>query len=460
MTSDERALLQRTAEIGADFLETLDTRPIRPSAGIAELRESLGGSLPDTPSDPLEVIEALSSAAEPGVVGIPSGRYFGFVIGGALPAALAADWLTSVWDQNAGLVVCGPSAAVVEEVAGEWLKDLLGIPASASFSFVTGCQMAHATCFAAARHSVLERVGWDVEHDGLAGSPPITVVAGHRRHVTIDRALRLVGIGSGSTRRVEVDDLGRMRIDALEATLRDVEGPAIVCAQAGEVNTGAFDLFEEVVPLCREAGAWVHVDGAFGLWAGASPTLRQLTAGAEAADSWATDAHKWLNVPYDSGLAFVAHPEAHRAAMSLTAEYLVAGAAAARDQMDWTPEFSRRARGFAVYAALRSLGRSGVASLVEGSCARARQFAAAISQLPGCSVVNDVVLNQVLFHFADDETTNAVLAHVQRSGEAWMSGTVWGGRSAIRLSVSNWRTSENDIDRTVAAFESALVATA
>ena len=457
MTSDERVLLQRTAELAADFLDTLDTRPIRPSAGVEELRESLGGPLPDTASDPLQVIDALSAAAEPGIVGIPSGRYFGFVIGGALPAALAADWLTSVWDQNAGLVIAGPSAAVVEEVAGEWLKELLGIPASASFSFVTGCQMAHATCFAAARHAVLDRVGWDVEQDGLAGSPPITVVAGDRRHVTIDRALRLVGIGSGSTRRAAVDDQGRMRSDALQATLRDVEGPVIVCVQAGEVNTGAFDSFEEIVPVCREAGAWVHVDGAFGLWAGASPTLRGLTAGIEGADSWATDAHKWLNVPYDSGLAFVAHPQAHRAAMSLTAEYIVADPDAARDQMDWTPEFSRRARGFAVYAALRSLGRSGVAALIEGSCARARQFAEAIAQLPGCTVVNDVVLNQVLFRFADDETTNAVLADVQRSGEAWMSGTIWDGRSAIRLSVSNWRTTEADIDRTVAAFEAALV---
>ena len=396
-------------------------------------------------------------AAEPGVVGIPSGRYFGFVIGGALPAALAADWLTSSWDQNAGLVACGPSAAVVEEVAGEWLKDLLGIPASASFSFVTGCQMAHVTCLAAARHAVLERVGWDVESHGLAGSPPITVVAGDRRHVTIDRALRLLGIGSGSTRRVEVDDQGRLRADALEATLREIDGPAIVCTQAGEVNTGAFDSFEEIVPRCRQAGAWIHVDGAFGLWAAASPQLRHLTAGSERADSWATDAHKWLNVPYDSGLAFVAHPEAHRAAMRLTAEYLVADPSAARDQMDWTPEFSRRARGFAVYAALQSLGRSGVAALVDGSCARARQFAEAIVRLSGCTVLNDVVLNQVLFRFADDETTNAVLADVQHGGEAWMSGTVWDGRSAIRLSVSNWRTTDNDIDRAVAAFAAALL---
>jgi glutamate/tyrosine decarboxylase-like PLP-dependent enzyme len=456
--SDERELLLRTAEIAADFLDTLDTRTIQATAGVDELRETLGGPLPETPLDPLEVIEALSGAAEPGVVGIPSGRYFGFVIGGALPAALAADWLTSAWDQNAGLVACGPSAAVVEEVAGEWLKDLLGIPTGASFSFVTGCQMAHVTCLAAARHAVLERVGWDVERDGLAGSPPIAVVAGDRRHVTIDRALRLVGIGSGSTRRVEVDDQGRMRIDALEATLLDIDGPAIVCAQAGEVNTGAFDSFNEVASRCRQVGAWIHVDGAFGLWAAASPALHHLVSGAEQADSWATDAHKWLNVPYDSGLAFVAHPEAHRAAMRLTAEYLIADPSAARDQMDWTPEFSRRARGFAVYAALRSLGRSGVADMIERSCARARQFAEGIVGLDGCEVMNEVVLNQVLFRFADDESTNAMLAAVQASGEAWMAGTSWDGRVAIRLSVSNWRTSERDIERTLAAFRSALVA--
>jgi glutamate/tyrosine decarboxylase-like PLP-dependent enzyme len=284
------------------------------------------------------------------------------------------------------------------------------------------------------------------------------VVAGDRRHVTIDRALRLVGIGSGSTRRVEVDDQGRMRIDALEATLLDIDGPAIVCAQAGEVNTGAFDSFNEVASRCRQVGAWIHVDGAFGLWAAASPALHHLVSGAEQADSWATDAHKWLNVPYDSGLAFVAHPEAHRAAMRLTAEYLIADPSAARDQMDWTPEFSRRARGFAVYAALRSLGRSGVADMIERSCARARQFAEGIVGLDGCEVLNDVVLNQVLFRFADDESTNAMLAAVQASGEAWMAGTSWDGRVAIRLSVSNWRTSERDIERTLAAFRSALVA--
>ena len=454
----ERELLRRTAEIAADFVETLDGRTIWPPATVAELRAALGGPLPEEPSDPLDVIEALAAAAEPGVVGIPSGRYFGFVIGGALPAALAADWLTSVWDQNAGLVVSGPSAAVCEQVAGEWLTELLGLPETASFAFVTGCQMAHVTCLAAARHEVLRQVGWDVEAKGLAGSPPIAVVTGGRKHVTVDRALRLLGLGSEGTRRVDVDSQGRMRADALETALRDVTGPAIVCAQVGEVNTGAFDPIDEVADLTAAAGAWLHVDGAFGLWAAASPELRHLTRGIERADSWATDAHKWLNVPYDSGLAFVAHPDAHRAAMRLKAEYLVAEDGAAGDQMDWTPEFSRRARGFAVYAALRSLGRSGVAELVEGSCSRARQFAAAIAELPGCAVLNEVVLNQVLFRFEDDAATNALLASVQATGEAWMSGTIWDGRAAIRLSVSNWRTTEADIDRAVAAFEAALVA--
>jgi glutamate/tyrosine decarboxylase-like PLP-dependent enzyme len=456
--TDERQLLRRTADIAAAFLETLDERSIAPTAGVEELRASLGGALPEGPSDPLDVLESLAEAAEPGVVGIPSGRYFGFVIGGSVPAALAADWLTSTWDQNAGLVVAGASAAVVEEVAGAWLKDLLGIPASASFSFVTGCQMAHVTCLAAARHAVLERVGWDVEADGLAGAPRIMVITGGKRHVTIDRALRLLGLGSARVVRVDVDSQGRMDVAALAETLGRVDGPVIVCAQAGEVNTGAFDAIGEIATLSRAAGAWLHVDGAFGLWAAASPSLHRLTDGVELADSWATDAHKWLNVPYDSGLAFVAHPDAHRAAMRLIAEYIVADPDAARDPMDWTPEFSRRARGFAVYAALRSLGRSGVADMIERSCARARQFAEEIAEVPGCEVLNEVVLNQVLFRFADDAVTHAMLAAVQASGEAWMAGTTWDGRAAIRLSVSNWRTSEADIARTVRAFERALTA--
>ena len=454
----ERELLQWTADLAADFLESLDGRPVWPEGSVEELRESLGGPLQEEPLDPLRVIEDLARSAEPGVVGIPSGRYFGFVIGGALPASLAADWLTSVWDQNAGLVVGGPSAAVVEEVAGAWLKDLLGIPATASFSFVTGCQMAHVTGLAAARHAILDRAGWDVERDGLAGAPRIRVFTGGRRHVTIDRALRLLGLGSESATRVDVDRQGRMRPDALAELLRAVDGPAVVCAQVGEVNTGAVDPLPEIADLCAGAGAWLHLDGAFGLWASASPSLRSLVDGVERADSWATDAHKWLNVPYDCGLAFVADPDAHRAAMRLVADYLVVDEKATRDAMDWTPEFSRRARGFAVYAALRSLGRSGVAELVDRCCRHARTFGEELSRLPGCEILNEIVLNQVLFRFADDETTNAVLGSVQASGEAWMSGTVWDARAAIRISVSNWRTSDEDVARTLAAFEAAVAA--
>jgi glutamate/tyrosine decarboxylase-like PLP-dependent enzyme len=454
----ERELLRRTAELAADFLDTLERRPVWPPATIEELRGSLGGPLQAEPLDALRVVEDLAAATEPGVVAIPSGRYFGFVIGGALPASLAADWLTSSWDQNSGLVVGGPSAAVVEEVAGSWLKELLGVPAGASFAFVTGCQMAHVTGLAAARHAVLERAGWDIERDGLRGSPPIRIFVGGKRHVTVDRALRLLGIGSEAATRVDVDGQGRMRADALARALRGVDAPAIVCAQVGEVNTGAVDPLPAIADLCGEAGAWLHVDGAFGLWASASPTLRPLAVGVERADSWATDAHKWLNVPYDCGLAFVAHPEAHRAAMRLTAEYLVADEKETRDQMDWTPEFSRRARGFAVYAALRSLGRSGIAELVDRCCRHARTFGERLSRLPGCELLNEIVLNQVLFRFADDDTTYAVLRAVQDSGEAWMSGTSWEGRAAIRISVSNWRTSDEDVERTLAAFETAVAA--
>ncbi|MBA3375946.1 MAG: aspartate aminotransferase family protein, partial [Actinobacteria bacterium] len=387
----ERELLRRTAEIAGEFLESLDERPVWPSASVEELRQALGGPLPEEPIDPLTVVEELAAKADRGVVAIPGGRYFGFVIGGSLPAALAADWLTSVWDQNAGLVVCGPAAAVVEEVTGEWLKQLFGLPPATSFAFVTGCQMAHVTCLAAARHVALERAGWDVERNGLSGAPRVRVFVGGKRHVTVDRALRLLGLGTESTVAVTVDEQGRMRPEALEIALAQHEDPAIVCAQAGEVNTGAFDALPEIAELAKAAEAWLHVDGAFGLWAAASPELRSLVEGVSEADSWATDAHKWLNVPYDCGLAFVAHSDAHRAAMAMTAEYLVADANTARDQMDWTPEFSRRARGLTVYAALRSLGRSGVGELVERCCRHARRFADELGRLPGCEVLNDVV---------------------------------------------------------------------
>ena len=454
----ERELLRRTAEIAGDFLESLDERPVWPPASVEDLRRTLGGPLRNEPVDPLTVIEELATAADRGVVAMPGGRYFGFVIGGSLPAALAADWLTSTWDQNAGLVVCGPAAAVAEEVAGEWLLELFGLPRQTSYAFVTGCQMAHVTCLAAARHAVLEQAGWDVERKGLVGAPVVQVFAGGKRHVTVNRALRLLGFGSDALVAVSADDQGRMAPEALEAALDDVDGPAIVCAQVGEVNTGAIDPIGEIATLTRAHGYWLHVDGAFGLWAAASPELRERVAGVERADSWATDAHKWLNVPYDCGLAFVADADTHRAAMAMTAEYLVADADAARDAMDWTPEFSRRARGVAVYAALRSLGRDGVAELVERCCRHARGFAEELERLPGCEILNEVVLNQVLLRFADDATTRSVLESVQRSGEAWMSGTTWDDRFAIRISVSNWRTNDSDVSRTVAAFERAVAA--
>jgi glutamate/tyrosine decarboxylase-like PLP-dependent enzyme len=450
-------LLARTALIAADWLRTLDQRPVAERATVDELRRRLGGQLPDGPVDPLTVVEDLARAAEPGLLAIPSGRYFGFVIGGGLPAAVAADWLTSVWDQCPGFYACGPAASVAEEVAGGWLRQLLGLPEGASFAFVSGCQMAHLTCLAAARHHVLQAVGWDIEELGLNGAPPIRVLVGARRHVSIDRALRFLGIGRAGLTVIPADSSARMRVSRLRAELAAGDGPAIVCAQAGEVNTGAFDPLDEVADAAAQARAWLHIDGAFGMWAAASPALRHLARGAERADSWAFDAHKWLNVPYDSGMAFCTHPGSHRAAMTATAEYLVQGGQGQpRDAVDWTPAFSRRARGFAVYAALRSLGRRGVADLVERTCAHARAFAAGLAGLPGCQVLNEVVINQVLFRFADDQTTDRVLRHVVDSGEAWLSGTAFGGRRAIRLSVSNWQTSEADIARTLAAFEAAV----
>jgi glutamate/tyrosine decarboxylase-like PLP-dependent enzyme len=451
-----RELLRETADLAADFLESLPERPVFPQIEVDELRARLGGPLPDQPTEPREVVRELAAAGDAGAVAIPSGRYFGFVIGGAVPAALAADWLTSTWDQNAGLYVAGPAASVAEEVAGEWLVELLRLPRGVSFAFVTGTQMAHATALAAARNHVLAEVGWDVEQQGLAGAPPIRVLAGEKVHSTLPRALRLIGLGTGSLVPVAADDRGRMRSDALREALVAGDGPTIVCAQAGEVNTGAFDPFEEIADAAAAADAWLHVDGAFGLWAAASPRFAHLTAGAERADSWATDGHKFLNTPYDSGIVFCARPEPHRRAMSVHADYLVhAGEGGPRDQMDWTPEFSRRARGFTVYAAIRSLGRRGIAELVERCCDLATRFATGMAEVPGAEVLNDVVLNQVLFRFDSDKRTAARLAAVQQSGVAWMSGTTWNGRQAIRISVSNWQTTEEDVDRTVAAFAAA-----
>jgi glutamate/tyrosine decarboxylase-like PLP-dependent enzyme len=437
------------------YLEGLSGRPVPSRAGLSELRAALGGPLPERPLDPREVVAELARAAEPGVLASGSGRYFGFVVGGATPAALAADWLTSTWDQNAGLYVLGPAASVVEEVAGAWLAELLGLPAGVSVGLVTGAQMANFTGLAIALRELLGRAGWDLEEAGLWGAPRVRVLAGQGRHGTIDRALRF--LGAGAVEAVDADDQGRMRTEALAAALDRGGGPAIVCAQLGNVNSGAMDPVGEICQLAHDRGAWVHVDGAFGLWAAASPRLRPLVAGVERADSWATDAHKWLNVPYDSGLVFCAHPEAHRAAMGIRAGYLIHGSGDQRDALDYNPDHSRRARGFPVYAAIRALGRHGVAELVERCCGLAARFAERLAAADGVEVLNQVVLNQVLVRFlaADgdhDAHTRRVVEQVQQDGTCWMSGTTWQGKAAMRISVSNWSTDEADVDRSVAAI--------
>ena len=451
-----RRLLEETASYAADFFEGLPERPVRQTASLEELRANLGGPLPDAPADPRAVISDLARAADPGVIAIPGGRYFGFVIGGAVPAAVAADWLTATWDQNAGLYVGGPAAAVVEEVAGEWLKELLALPRDASFGFVTGCQMAGVTGLAAARHAVLERAGWNVEERGLTEAPPISVVVGQERHTTVDRALRFLGLGSGCIIPVEADDQGRMLPDALRSALADLDGPSIVCAQAGNVNTGSFDPIAQIADVTSAAGSWLHIDGAFGLWAAVSPGLAHLVAGAYRADSWALDSHKWLNVPYDNGVAFCAHPEAHSASMGVRASYLIhADETGPRDQLDWNPEFSRRARGFTVYAAIRSLGRTGIAGIVERCCAHARRFGEALGETPGIEILNDVVLNQVLARFGSDAHTDAVIEAVQADGTCWLSGTTWHGMRAMRISVSSWATTDEDVERSIVAIRRA-----
>jgi glutamate/tyrosine decarboxylase-like PLP-dependent enzyme len=453
-----RALLEETTGLAAAYLEGASDRPVGWSATVDELRSSLGGPLPELPGDPSKVIAELATAVEPGLVASAGGRYFGFVIGGATPAAIAADWLTSVWDQNAGLYVCAPSAAVAEEVAGAWTAELLGLPDGVSFGFVTGCQMAHVTALAAARQSVFARAGWDVNERGLIGAPPIHILAGAERHATIDRALRFLGFGSACAVSIAADEQGRMSSAALREAAEQVDGLTIICAQAGNVNTGSFDPLEEIADIAEEAGAWLHVDGAFGLWAAASPALRHLVSGVDRADSWATDAHKWLNVPYDSGIAFCAHPEAHQASMSVRAGYLVhADNGGPRDELDWNPEFSRRARGFSVYAAIRSLGRSGIAELVERCCAHARRFGEELGAAQNVEVLNDVVLNQVLVRFLDeagdhDTYTRSVVEAVQNDGTCWLSGTTWHGMAAMRISVSSWATTSDDVERSIEAI--------
>jgi glutamate/tyrosine decarboxylase-like PLP-dependent enzyme len=448
----DAALLKRTQELALEFLDTLPHRRVGPAVTVDELRAALGGPLPEQGEEPLVTLERLAQAADPGLIGMAGPRYFGFVIGGHLPAALAADWLTSAWDQNAALYVSSPASSVAEEVAAGWLLEILGLPRTASVGFTTGATMANFTALAAARHAVLSRQGWDVEARGLFGAPEIDVVISAEAHATILAALQMLGLGRERVKRVPADGQGRMEAAALREVLRSCDGPLIVCSQAGNVNTGAFDPLDEIATAVRERGGWHHVDGAFGLWAQAVPALAHLAQGAGRADSWTADSHKWLNVPYDSGVVIVNDPQAHRAAMTVAAPYLVQAGANEREPLDYVPEFSRRARGFTVWAALRSLGRSGMADLIERCCALARRFADRLKDEPGVEILNDVVLNQVLVRFTSDERTREVIARVQADGTCWLGGTTWHGMAAMRISVSNWSTTEADVDLSAAAI--------
>ncbi|HWE51013.1 MAG TPA: aminotransferase class V-fold PLP-dependent enzyme [Bryobacteraceae bacterium] len=440
-----RDLLNQAATIAARYLETLDGRSVAPGpdalAGLAELNQTMPGQ----PESPAAILEMLDRVGSPATAAMAGPRYFGFVIGGSLPAALAANWLAGAWDQNVGLFVASPIGAALEEVSLAWLLDLLKLPAESAGAFVTGATVANFTALAAARHSVLAREGWDVEADGLFGAPPITVVVGDEVHSSLIKGLGMLGLGRSRVVRVPVDSQGRM----VASEMPRFQCPAIVCIQAGNVNTGAFDPAAEICARAHEYGAWVHVDGAFGLWANASPAYAHLAEGFADADSWATDAHKWLNVPYDSGLAFVRDPNALKRAMSVMAAYLPTGEH--REPSQYTPELSRRARGVDIWAALRSLGRSGLSDLIERNCRHASRFASEL-EAGGCEILNEVVLNQVLVSFGDAARTRQVIERVQQDGTCWCGPTVWQGRTAMRISVSSWATSEEDVELSVAAI--------
>jgi glutamate/tyrosine decarboxylase-like PLP-dependent enzyme len=445
MSDASSDLLRLAAERAIRYREDIGEQRGAPLAAAVEKLSALGGPLPATPQPPADVFTLLDEIGSPATVATAGGRYFGFVIGSSLPVTVAANWLAAAWDQNAALYVMSPVAAEVERIALGWLLDILGLPVEAGGAFVTGATMANFTALAAARHAVLERVGWDVEDDGLFGAPPITVVVGAEAHTTLHKALALLGMGRNRVITVPADGQGRMRSDALPA----ISGPAIVCIQAGNVNTGAFDPAGEIVAWAHDSGAWVHVDGAFGLWAAAAPARASQMAGFAGADSWATDAHKWLNVPYDSGLAFVRDADMLRRAMTATAAYLLTSTE--RDSMHYTPESSRRARGIEIWAMLRTLGRSGVADLVERCCRHATRFSEGLGAA-GYDILNEVTLNQVLVAFGDDDMTRRVIAAVQDDGTCWCGGTVWQGRAAMRISVSSWATTEDDVERSLAAI--------
>ncbi|RKR75221.1 pyridoxal phosphate-dependent decarboxylase family protein [Frondihabitans australicus] len=437
-----------------DWIRSLPTRPVAPTADVTEMERVFREPMPESPTPAPAVVDDLARDAEPGIMAMSSGRFFGWVIGGTLPAALGADWMVSAWDQNAGMRYASPAVAALERVAGEWLVDLLGLPDGSDVGFTTGATMANWTALAAARAAVLDAHGWDVNTRGLQGAPVVTVLVGAERHTSVDLALRYLGFGVPTV--VESDDEGRIRIDSLRDALSQVEGPLILCLQAGNLHSGAFDPIGEAADLAHEHGGWVHVDGAFGLWAAASPTLRPRLAGLDRADSWATDAHKTLNVPYDCGVAIVSRTGAVQAALGTQTAYLIRDASEAPDPFDLVPEMSRRARGVPVYAALKQLGRSGVEELVDGLVDAARDLADALGSLPGVEVLNDVVFTQVSLAFGSDDETRAVTARLIEDGAVWMSGSSWRGRAILRVSVSNWSTDSGDVEASVAAVARAL----
>jgi len=439
-------LLDSAATRAKRYLDELDRRGVAPSEEAIAATAAFDEPLPERPGDPAETLELLDRVGSPATMAMAGRRFFGFVIGGSVPVSLAANWLANTWDQNSALDNVTPATSRVEHVALRWILELLGLPADCGGAFVTGATVANFTALAAARHSVLTRAGWNVEAEGLFGAPPITVVTGDEAHPSLIKALGLLGLGRRRVVRVPVDGQGRIRAQALPA----LRGPTIVCAQAGNVNTGASDPFAEIAERIRGSGAWLHIDGAFGLWAAAAPSLRPQVDGLALADSWATDAHKWLNVPYDCGIGLVRDADALRAAMAITADYLPTETTQ-RNPSDYTPELSRRARGIEVWAVLRSLGREGLIELFERNCRQARRFADAFAAA-GCQILNDVVLNQVLVSFGDPATTLRVIAAVQADGTCWCGGTVWQGRTAMRISVSSWATTDDDVESSIAAI--------
>lgn len=449
-----RAPLDRAHDLALQWLESLPTRPIGPGADADAVLAAASAPLADAGTEPAAVVDELARIAEPGLMAIGSGRFYGWVMGGTLPAALAADWLVSAWDQNTGLRYATPATAAIEEAAGAMLLEVLGLPAACEVGFTTGGTVANMVGLAAGREHVLAEAGWDVNERGLGGGPPVTVLTGADAHASVDISLRYLGLGA--PRRVAADEEGRLRVDALAAELDRIEGPVIVALQAGNLHSGAFDPMRESIRIAHEHGAWVHVDGAFGLWAAVSPRWTDALDGLETADSWATDAHKTLNVPYDCGVAIVAHPRAIRTAFGVHTSYLIGDARGLAEPLDKVPEMSRRARGVPVWAALRSLGRDGVVALVERLAANARALATGLAELPGVEVLNDVAFTQVSLAFGSDERTRAVTQHLIDERAVWMSGSRWRDRDVLRISVSNWSTDDDDVRASIEAVARAL----